>query len=64
MTSKHKLIGIRADLLDMAQKFNQAERLPFFEGQIAVCIAADHMETIVKILKDDAKALSGIVEGM
>ena len=64
MTPKHQLTNIRRDLLDLSDHLSKAERVPFFEGQIAVCIWEEYVKTIIKMLKADAKALAGIVEGM
>ena len=64
MAPKHKLIGIRNDLLDMIIKFKQSERINFGESQIGVCIDSDHMDMLVRLLRQDVKDLESVLEGM
>ena len=64
MVPKHKLIGVKQDLSDLITKFKQSERINFGDSQVGVCIDSTHMETIVKILKQDIRDIDGVLEAM
>ena len=58
---KAKLIGVRDDLLELAEKFSGSEVLSFGPRR-AVCIDVDHMTMLVRMLRADAKDLDSVLK--
>ena len=57
----HKLIGIKKDLLQLAQKLGESEQVNIM-GTRAVCIETDHIIEMCRILRADAGELGKVVE--